>query len=157
MQPLPVPVEREPFEVHLTGSQKRDYTQVVCSSATIVVTGSSTLSIDKLDCTGEVNIVCNSSSFIIIKQLVCGKVKLHHGYSSSMYLADVVRCELFDVDVHFSSRLDIVGGTITNVTGSVTHTSFVRNLANVGTLDVMVDGEHKAPFKQIFGSSYVIT
>jgi hypothetical protein len=149
------------FTTNITGSTLERWGTVTCNSATINVTGSSTLFIDKLDCKpdangngGTVHILCNSSSFVHIGELGCDVIVVHHGYASSMYIGNVFSCDTFDMDVHFSSRMDIVKGSITNVKGGVTHTSFVRNVASVRNLDVTVDGKFPAPHTDIFGSTY---
>jgi len=143
------------YTIKLTGSQSKHEGEITCENADIYVSGSSTLTIDKLNATGKVTIHCVSASFIIIKELNCDTMSINHGYSSSMRFDNIFNCNACDIDVHYSSRLDITGGSITKMTGNVTYTSFVRNVATVGKLEVMVDHKHKAPHSDIFGSTYI--
>lgn len=138
-------VDTADFVENLTGSQSKKLGVINCDNADINVSGSSTLVIDKLTCKGTITIHCNSSSFIIIKSLSCDTLDIHHGYASSMRLEDISGCKKCVIDVHYSSRLDITGGVIDAITGSVTYTSYVRNVATVKTKDVTVDA----------GSTYV--
>lgn len=149
--------EVDHYVVNLTGSQKLSEGTVWCKTATIYVSGASTLWLDKLICEGKVTIHCTSSSFVHIGDLQAanGSIEVHHGYASSMFLG-TVSTPSFTLDVHYSSRLDILGGAIKKMVGSVTHTSFVRCLAAIADLDVWVDKkENRAPYSNPFGSSFI--
>ncbi|QDT96294.1 hypothetical protein [Gimesia aquarii] len=112
-------------------------TNLKCLDLSVEVSSSSTVTISTITNPGTTSIKSNHSAFVNIGAIETTDLNVNHSYSSSMFLGRVGATKM-NIVVDYSSRLDITNGHIYLLSGTINHTSFVRNVAKTDDKSISV-------------------